>query len=127
MILFPAEPLLRPLIPNRSGTPMPAHMDGTFQAAQVLAALPEKNIRSAIERVASRLGNTPTICRKCYIHPALITYYLKGSFVLEIRTKAESELLEDIAGLTPEEAAVLVSLRVALDKATGMTKGARAA
>jgi DNA topoisomerase I len=83
------------------------------------AAKAKKNIRSAIEKVASRLGNTPTICRKCYIHPALITSYMKGSFVLEIRTKAESELREDIVGLTPEEAAVLVSLRVALDKATG--------
>jgi DNA topoisomerase-1 len=29
----------------------------------------KKNVRSAIERVAARLGNTPTICRKCYIHP----------------------------------------------------------
>jgi DNA topoisomerase-1 len=29
------------------------------------AAKPKKNIRTAIERVASRLGNTPTICRKC--------------------------------------------------------------
>jgi DNA topoisomerase I len=88
------------------------------------AAKAKKNIRSAIEKVASRLGNTPTICRKCYIHPALITSYLTGSLVVEIKTKAESELREEIAGLTSEEAAVLVSLRVALDKATGTTSHA---
>jgi DNA topoisomerase-1 len=38
----------------------------------------KKNIRTAIEQVASRLGNTPTICRKCYVHPELISSYLEG-------------------------------------------------
>ena len=39
----------------------------------------KKNIRAAIERVASRLGNTPTICRKCYVHPEVFTRYLEGA------------------------------------------------
>ena len=29
-------------------------------------------LREAIERVARRLGNTPTICRKCYVHPEIL-------------------------------------------------------
>jgi DNA topoisomerase I len=33
----------------------------------------KRNVRSAIQKVATRLGNTPTICRKCYIHPEIIT------------------------------------------------------
>ena len=33
----------------------------------------KRNIREAIQRVAARLGNTPTICRKCYVHPEIIT------------------------------------------------------
>ena len=37
------------------------------------------NIKRAIEAVAGRLGNTVTICRKCYIHPQVITCYLDGS------------------------------------------------
>jgi hypothetical protein len=60
----------------------------------------------AIEGVAARLGNTPTICRKCYVHPVLIDTYLKGSLLLEVKSHAESELREEIAGLTPEEVAV---------------------
>jgi DNA topoisomerase-1 len=32
----------------------------------------------AIRQVASRLGNTPAICRKCYIHPAVLEGYLNG-------------------------------------------------
>lgn len=33
----------------------------------------------AIKRVAKRLGNTPAICRKCYIHPAVLEGHLNGS------------------------------------------------
>ena len=38
----------------------------------------KKNIRAAIEQVASRLGNTPTICRKCYVHPEVFTLLSRG-------------------------------------------------
>jgi len=34
---------------------------------------------AAIKAVAKRLGNTPAICRKCYIHPAVLEGYLDGS------------------------------------------------
>jgi DNA topoisomerase I len=78
------------------------------------AAKAKKNIRTAIERVASRLGNTPTICRKCYVHPELISSYLEGSLLLEIKSAAESELRDRIVGLTPEKAAVLAILRTKL-------------
>jgi DNA topoisomerase I len=38
----------------------------------------KRNIRAAIEKVAARLGNTPTICRKCYVHPVLIDTTLRA-------------------------------------------------
>ncbi len=38
----------------------------------------KKNVRAAIERVSARLGNTPTICRKCYVHPAVVNSYMSG-------------------------------------------------
>ena len=38
----------------------------------------KKYLVSAIERVAQRLGNTPAVCRKCYIHPAIMDAYLEG-------------------------------------------------
>ena len=71
----------------------------------------KRNIRDAIQKVAARLGNTPTICRKCYVHPEIITTYFEGSLLLEVKDKVETELREDLASLKPEEAAVLTLLR----------------
>jgi DNA topoisomerase-1 len=75
----------------------------------------KRNIRDAIKTVAARLGNTPTICRKCYIHPEIITTYVEGSLLLEVKDKVEEELREDLAALTPKEAAVLALLQSRLD------------
>ena len=63
--------------------------------------------------MAARLGNTPTICRKCYIHPEILTTYIEGSLLLEVKKKVGGELREDLAGLKPEEAAVLTLLQTA--------------
>jgi Eukaryotic DNA topoisomerase I, catalytic core len=45
----------------------------------------KKNVRAAIERVAARLGNTPTICRKCYIHPEILSLYAEGALLSKPR------------------------------------------
>jgi DNA topoisomerase-1 len=37
------------------------------------------NVKNAISAVAEFLGNTPAICRKCYVHPALVEAYLSGT------------------------------------------------
>jgi len=42
-------------------------------------ALAKANIREAIELAAGELGNTPAICRKSYVHPAVLTGYLDRS------------------------------------------------
>ena len=39
-----------------------------------------RNVTQAIEAVARVLGNTPTVCKKCYIHPAILDSYLNGSW-----------------------------------------------
>lgn len=31
-----------------------------------------------VKLVAAELGNTPAVCRKCYIHPAILDVYLRG-------------------------------------------------
>ena len=59
----------------------------------------KKNIKMAIEHVASRLGNTATICRKCYVHPDVLTSYLNGKLVLEVKA-AESELRGALSALS---------------------------
>ena len=97
---------------------------GTVLAAMALnevesfdtAAQAKRNLRAAIEKVAARLGNTPTICRKCYVHPEVLNSYLDGNLVLELKSKAESELRGEIPNLKPEEAAVLALLRGRLAK-----------
>jgi Eukaryotic DNA topoisomerase I, catalytic core len=63
----------------------------------------KRNLRSAIEKVSARLGNTPTICRKCYLHPEVLNSYMDGNLVLELKSRAESELRGAIGSLKPEE------------------------
>jgi DNA topoisomerase-1 len=77
----------------------------------------KKNVVQAIEAVAKKLGNTPTICRKCYVHPALIESYLDGTMLQALRRRAQQELQEDIHSLRPEEAAVLALLQQRLQTA----------
>jgi DNA topoisomerase I len=67
----------------------------------------KKNIVRAIETVAERLGNTPAICRKCYVHPAVVEAYMDGSMLEALRQRAEQEMADSLAGLRSEEAAVL--------------------
>ncbi len=77
----------------------------------------KKNVRAAIERVSARLGNTPTICRKCYVHPAVVNSYMSGNLLLEIKEEVDAELRDDLPRLKPEEVAVLTLLerRIAHD------------
>jgi DNA topoisomerase-1 len=66
---------------------------GTVLAARALADIArmhagkptKRHIAKAIETVASRLGNTKAVCRKCYIHPAVLDAYLAGVTIASIR------------------------------------------
>jgi DNA topoisomerase-1 len=77
----------------------------------------KKNVVRAIERVASRLGNTPSVCRKCYVHPEVISCYMDGSLAAHLEKKAERMLRDSLADLEPEEAAVAALLRDRLGRA----------
>jgi DNA topoisomerase I len=71
----------------------------------------KKNVVQAIERVAERLGNTPSVCRKCYVHPAVIESYLDGTMVETLKQRTEQELIDGLSDLPPEETAVLALLQ----------------
>ena len=75
----------------------------------------KRNVRDAIEKVAARLGNTATICRKCYVHPEVLKSYLAEELVLELRQEVEHELTTELSVLRPEEAVVLAFLQRRLD------------
>jgi DNA topoisomerase-1 len=74
----------------------------------------KRNVVRAIESVSARLGNTVAVCRKCYVHPAVVEAYLDGSLVatLQARLSAESKR----TGLPAEEAHVLQLLARRLER-----------
>ena len=74
-------------------------------------AAAKRNVRAAIEKVSARLGNTPTVCRKCYVHPEVLDSYLADELVLEVQKEVEKELRDDLPTLGPEEALVLSFLK----------------
>ena len=74
----------------------------------------KKNLLRAIENVAQRLGNTPAICRKCYIHPTIINSYLDGTFLDTFKKRAELEPASRVTALKPAEAAILTFLQARL-------------
>jgi DNA topoisomerase-1 len=79
----------------------------------------KKNVVRAIERVAEKLGNTPSVCRKCYVHPAVLDSYLEGSMIESLRQEVDREMTESLGELKPEEAAVMGLLRNRLAREEG--------
>jgi DNA topoisomerase-1 len=81
---------------------------GTVKAAmgfrELTLPLTQKELRGAIAAVAGDLGNTVAVCRKCYIHPAVLHGCEEGSLRLRIPARGRN-------GLTAEELAVLAYLR----------------
>jgi len=86
---------------------------GTLRAATVLAELGKgksqterkKNVVTAVRLVASELGNTPTICRKSYVHPVVVMKYLRSGTTISLPknfTHAGNGL-----GHAPEESALI--------------------
>jgi DNA topoisomerase-1 len=71
----------------------------------------KKNVVRAIERVAERLGNTPSVCRKCYVHPVILDAYLDGSMIDALQRRTRQEMEESLGDLRPEEAAVMALLQ----------------
>jgi DNA topoisomerase-1 len=84
----------------------------------------KKAIVDAVKKVATHLGNTPAICRRSYIHPAILDGYMDGTLLQALADEAGAYLEENIHGMKPEEAAVTAFLRLRLDE---LAKESRAA
>jgi DNA topoisomerase-1 len=89
-----------------AGTALAARALKEFQDFDSQAAA-KRRVTSAIEQVAKRLGNTKAVCRKCYVHPAVIQTFLDRRLVETLQDKAQRELRTSLHKLTPEEGAVL--------------------
>jgi DNA topoisomerase-1 len=91
---------------------------GTMLAAESLREMgpaatkrdAERNVLSAIDRTAKRLGNTRAVCRKYYIHPALIEAYLEGSVLPPLPERVWQERRSHGPTLRRHEAEVLAFL-----------------
>jgi DNA topoisomerase I len=84
----------------------------------------KKNLVRAVEAVAGLLGNTSSVCRKSYIHPAVIDSYMDGSMLDTLGTRQEHTGRRKGSGLRPDEAAVLAFLQQRLGKLPRKRKAA---
>jgi DNA topoisomerase-1 len=97
---------------------------GTVLAAMALKAVgtfenkkqAKANIRDAIVAVSKILGNTPAICRKCYVHPEVLETYLSGDSIEGLKQKTEEALEKEDVDLRESERAILKFLQARLVK-----------
>jgi DNA topoisomerase I len=89
-------------------------------------AVAKKNVVQAVEAVSKILGNTPAICRKCYIHPAVLDGYLDGSLREALKRRADAKLTNPDAGLKAEEVTVMSFLSRTLDRQDAPKRSKRA-
>lgn len=100
---------------------------GTMLAAVTLQAAGQaesetqakKNIVQAIETVSKKLGNTPAICRKCYVHPGVLDAYVDGTLheiTCQARACKADKNIAPAHALTQDEIAVLVLLEKLAEK-----------
>lgn len=106
-----------------AGTVLAARALQEFQAFDSKAEA-KRNVVRAIESVAKRLGNTSAVCRKCYVHPAILDAYLDGTMVDVLKERAQQALRTSLDRLRPEEAAVLALLERRLAAESAARKSA---
>jgi DNA topoisomerase-1 len=70
-----------------------------------------KNVSMVIESVSKILGNTPAVCRKCYVHPEIIHSYFEGETIAALSQRISEDLKTSLHSLRPAEAAVLALLK----------------
>jgi DNA topoisomerase-1 len=69
----------------------------------------ERNVNVAIEAVAGLLGNTPTVCRKSYVHPGVVDAYRDG--IMASVSSRKPRASARVAGLRSDEIALLTLLK----------------
>ncbi|HEX9815455.1 MAG TPA: hypothetical protein VGB18_00630 [Candidatus Thermoplasmatota archaeon] len=72
----------------------------------------KRNINDAVKRAAEQLGNTPSVCRRAYLHPAVLELYNRG-FTLGDLPPHDPVIAATQSGLEPQEQALLELFHVA--------------
>jgi len=94
---------------------------GTILAVRALGELgpaegekaAKSNVLQAIDRVAERLNNTRAVCRKYYVHPAVLDSYVAGTMAAMLAGTGATSNGGAPRGLSAEEKAVLRLLAAA--------------
>jgi len=58
-------------------------------------AAAKRTVVEVVKAVSKKLGNTPSVCRACYIHPAIIEHYLEGTLPAKSAAKGPRGLDAD--------------------------------
>jgi DNA topoisomerase-1 len=98
-----------------AGTVLAAMTLRDFEPCETESQL-KKNLVEAVKSVSQRLGNTPSVCRKCYIHPAVLEAYLTGAMTTLLADLKPSASPHPHA-LRPEEHALMHLLEQHLSQA----------
>lgn len=77
----------------------------------------QRNLVQVVKDVAVKLGNTPAICRRCYIHPAVIDCYLSGDLGRSLEALSKRSAMRP-SRLSPSERLTLAFLRSANRRAS---------
>ena len=88
------------------GTVLAARALRDFRDPDSMAAS-KRNVLRAIEAVAGVLGNTPAVCRKSYIHPAILACYMDRSMASKLSRTLPPSVKRVASRLRPDEAAAL--------------------
>ena len=67
----------------------------------------KRNVVQAIKKVAAELGNTPSVCRKAYIHPAVLECYMSGVLSPAEKACAKAQVAVAVDALRDEETAMM--------------------
>ena len=77
------------------------------------------NLKQAIGAVAKILGNTPAVCRQCYIHPAVLEAYLNGNAINGFKPNTQEEFEKQGIDFASAQAALLKFLQSSSSEKSG--------
>jgi DNA topoisomerase-1 len=79
-----------------AGSVMCCDLLNEFEPATTIAQA-KKNVVHAIAQVAAQLGNTPSVCRKCYVHPLVLETYMGNISPEQAKEKLDKEISHERA------------------------------
>ncbi|MEO7761194.1 MAG: DNA topoisomerase IB [Casimicrobiaceae bacterium] len=101
------------------------------KCSEATPAHAKRNIVETVKAVAEKLGNTPSVCRKSYVHPGLLDAYrtdpsslqqsLRGRFVRGLR-RDEAVLLEFLRTFNPADAPAAANASTPLSRVLRLRK-----